>query len=248
MAERASMKMASSGHVGVYFHAQTGKWQAQITRNRKCKSLGLFWTKEEAVAARSAAVAHHPPSLVPSPSLETSCCNCGKIYLEYQSRLEKSLRHFCGQACYNADKSGSGNPNFRDAVETISCSQCGSPFQAWKNRDNRVGRRNGLYCSLACKHTGIRIYASKKEARRESRRRREFRQKSAAFDGHHTKAEWLELLSRYGGRCARCRSRKRIERDHIIPISKGGSDRIENIQPLCKSCNCRKNNVRDMLL
>lgn len=40
--------------------------------------------------------------------------------------------------------------------------------------------------------------------------------------------------------CACCGTSERLCIDHIIPVSRGGSCEIENLQALCFSCNARK--------
>lgn len=58
--------------------------------------------------------------------------------------------------------------------------------------------------------------------------------------GTHTEEEWESLKSQYNG-CVRCGAvGVEIVRDHIIPIYQGGSDAIDNIQPLCIQCNSSK--------
>ncbi len=66
------------------------------------------------------------------------------------------------------------------------------------------------------------------------------RSRLAGSNGSHTTAEWLELCDRFGWRCVRCREIRPLSRDHVVPISRGGNNRIANIQPLCVPCNCCK--------
>ncbi len=59
--------------------------------------------------------------------------------------------------------------------------------------------------------------------------------------GSYTAAEFKSMCHHYGNKCLRCgRSDVKLTADHVLPVSKGGNSNIENIQPLCLSCNIIK--------
>jgi 5-methylcytosine-specific restriction endonuclease McrA len=58
--------------------------------------------------------------------------------------------------------------------------------------------------------------------------------------GSFTAAEWTALCARYHNRCLDCCKRRKLTADHVVPVSKGGSSNISNIQPLCGPCNSSK--------
>jgi len=58
--------------------------------------------------------------------------------------------------------------------------------------------------------------------------------------GSHTEAEWVDLCARHGNICLACGRPLPLTRDHVVPLIKGGSDSIDNLQPLCGYCNSSK--------
>lgn len=66
--------------------------------------------------------------------------------------------------------------------------------------------------------------------------------------GKHTAKEILALFDLQSGKCVYCKVKLYktgngiFHSDHIVPLSKGGTNSIENIQLLCAKCNQSKSN------
>jgi len=59
--------------------------------------------------------------------------------------------------------------------------------------------------------------------------------------GSFTREEWEARKIQFGNRCAYCgRKTKRLTPDHYIPLSRGGTNFIDNVIPACQDCNRRK--------
>lgn len=164
------------------------------------------------------------------------CDGCGKDYLDYAKRVAKAKKHYCSAACQRSRRDGEDNPNWKGGPNRI-CQGCEKPFRA---APSALARGQGKFCSRTCKVRAQTIHPTVQSRWRRGRRKRELRLRTGREMGVHSEAEWRALLARHQGRCAHCGTTERIERDHIIPLAKGGTDAIENIQPLCRTCNARK--------
>ena len=64
----------------------------------------------------------------------------------------------------------------------------------------------------------------------------------ARVDNDLTDPQWRDLLAAWGG-CAYCSAAgSALQRDCILPISRGGRYTLENVVPACPSCNASKHN------
>ncbi len=67
---------------------------------------------------------------------------------------------------------------------------------------------------------------------------------AARLLGRHTRREWYAKIRAAECRCYYCgvkgTLRQGIGKDHMVPLTRGGSDAIDNVVPACRRCNSEK--------
>lgn len=101
-----------------------------------------------------------------------------------------------------------------------------------KSIENRIQERSD-------KSSKARKSALSKWGNNINQAKRSERLSEARKKGKHTKEEWEEMRL-FFGECVKCGNNVDLVKDHIIPIYQGGSDGLDNIQPLCRKCNASK--------
>jgi 5-methylcytosine-specific restriction enzyme A len=173
------------------------------------------------------------------------CATCRETILIKPSRLP--VARFCSQKCIRKtdeqkqkhSRSGIGHYHSPETRLLLSLSHRGkiiSPEQRQKISEALTGDKNHRW------QGGPRTPLAK---RKNSfyQRMRSYRKKNAI--GRHTLQQWifLKIINAYlCNHCGDCEPNIHLTEDHIIPLSKGGSNDISNIQPLCMRCNSIKQN------
>lgn len=144
--------------------------------------------------------------------VDKTCPTCGKNFVCKKSHALKTT--YCSQKCmsiaYRLRMSGANNPNYKGITD-----------------DDRRAR------SRKYRQQRPEAYAT---VDRNTKARRKL------APGKHTTKDIASIRQRQEGLCATCRCAIHNDAhvDHIIPMAKGGSNSVGNLQLLCPPCNLAK--------
>jgi len=174
--------------------------------------------------------------------VERQCDACGRAMLKDAGRERRYAKMYCSQLC-------------RDWGNYGSATSCTIPPDHWARWYGRTSEwtaplvRNTGTCQW-CGTTNPRSrlarfcsYQCKKAQYKADRRGREHN-----APGSYSWAGLVRVWHGFGGCCAYCRTPvplSALQAEHVIPLSRGGDNGLNNILPSCAPCNSDK---RDLLL
>lgn len=156
-----------------------------------------------------------------------TCIVCGKEF-ETRDNIYRRDAKYCSQECFHKHNVGEEHGMYKHG-----CGKRGTPEQQ--------------------RERGLKFYNNHWKERYEKGRRK--RLEINKTEGTHTIEEWENLLKEHDYICYYCgcklkternyRGKDKATRDHKIPITRGGTDNIDNIFPSCRSCNSSKGNMTE---
>lgn len=178
--------------------------------------------------------------------MKKNCIICNNVFYKELCCSKKrwnTIRRFCSMECKG--KASRGTIPHNKAKVEITCQSCKKLFEVSPYR-----KYTARFCSVKCHgvtrvgENGINWQGGVSKVKGYHNfygKQRKLRLRGAI--GTHTLSEWEELKMQYGYMCLCCKKVEpeiNLTQDHVIPLIKGGSNTIENIQPLCASCNSIK--------
>lgn len=170
---------------------------------------------------------------MPRTKRKTRCLTCGKEFFAW-----KWSSKFCSISCGSkSHKSGRlGTKNSEETKDMMSITRTKYYKDQAKRDEQSVRQLKIVKQGVHNLYIDGRTYDKERTSNMW-----QFRLKSA--DSKHTIGEWETLKAQYNFTCPGCGIKEpkiKLGKDHIVALSSGGSNNIENIQPLCARCNLLK--------
>lgn len=173
----------------------------------------------------------------PKLKVTKNCDACGKEFV-----TAKSDQHFCSKECRIKTNGQISNDKFKakmreiypDGIKRKDCAWCGEVLEVPTEKGQATRSYHFPKCQLEAQRARYRIKTVKRQNKMTMPRR-------IAAD---------QVVLKYGNDCHICNhpidlslartSRMGLTVDHVIPLSKGGSDELDNLRPAHWICNNRK--------
>lgn len=195
--------------------------------------LSLFEGKE-CIKCGWQPIAHFGKDTSKKDGLQTRCKECINAYLRgrYHEDIDASRKYYLEK--YHA------RPEIYKPIHAKS--QKKPKARAQRNKWQRIHYQT--HGRILTPHqierrranNGVWKRQNKDKVCRKEQKRRALRMGSST---HYTVLEWNALCLWFGSVCLAC-GVDELTIDHVVPLSKGGSNGIQNLQPLCRACNTRK--------